>query len=187
MSRSASAPTERLLLDACCVINLYASARMEAILSTWPVGVAVADYVRDTEALAVRAGTDASALPAEQIDLARLIGRGWLELASLHDTEAETFVNLAAVLGGDGEAATAAIAIHRGWAMATDDRRATTVLGRLVPQLRLITTPELLRHWAQIEAVSPEVLRQVLSNVRTRARYEPRGLHPLRGWWLANR
>lgn len=187
MAMSAPIRAERLILDACCVINLYASTRMEAILQVWPVSIAVADYVRDNEALMVRAGADASVLPTEQIDLGHLVAQGWLELASLEEAEAETFVNLAAVIGSDGEAATAAIAISRGWAMATDDRRAINILTQQAPPLRLVTTPELIHHWARSQVIPPEELRQVLGNVRTRARFEPHRLHPLRDWWLTNR
>lgn len=180
-------PHDRLILDACCVINLYASARMETILRAWPVAVAVADYVRDEEALMVREGPEGSDLPAEPIDLRPLIAAGALDVASLRDAEVETFVTLAAAFGDDGEAATAALAVHRGWALATDDRGAINVLRRVAPQVRIVSTPELIQRWAEEAAVPFDVLRTVLVNVRTRARYEPHVQHPLRRWWHAYR
>jgi hypothetical protein len=179
-------PHDRLILDACCVINLYASVQMGPILRAWPVAVVVADYVRDEEALMVREGPEGSGLPAEPIDLRPLVADGAIEVASLRDAEVETFVTLAAAFGDDGEAATAALAVHRGWALATDDRRAINVLRRVAPQMRLVSTPELIQHWAEEAAVSSDVLRTVLINVRTRARYEPHARHPLRDWWHAH-
>lgn len=178
---------DRLILDACCVINLFASARMGAILRAWPVAVVIADYVRDEEALVVRAGTEGSGLPAEPIDLRPLIGEGVLEVTALEEAEAETFVTFAAAFGDDGEATTAALAVHRGWALATDDRGAINVLRRLAPQVPLVSTPEIIRHWAEAEAVPADRLREILANVRVRARYVPHAQHPHRGWWLAHR
>jgi hypothetical protein len=179
-------PYDRLILDACCVINLYASAQMGAILRALPCTVVVADYVCEQEALMVRAGPEGSGLPAEAIDLCPLIDEGVLEVASLQDAEAATFVTLAAAFGDDGEAATAALAVHRRWALATDDRGAINVLRRQAPQIHVVSTPEIIQHWAEAIAVSPALLRAVLANVRARARYAPHAQHPLHSWWQAH-
>ena len=179
---------DAVILDACSVINLYASRRMADILNTVEERPIVATYVRDVEATEVRlARGDDQAAMSEQIDLNVMVSACSLEFASLQSAdEEETFVNFAAALGDDGESITSAIAFHRGWAVATDDRKAAGLLARAAPHIQVVSTPELLRHWAAIAAPSPDEVRAALSDIRTRAHYEPPRSHPLYGWWQAH-
>ena len=104
-----------IILDACCVINLYASQQMEEILTVIPPAVCIAAYVKDKEILKTY---NRSTGNAEDIDLQVLIERDILLPVDLDlETEAETHVTFAAVLD-DGEAITGAIAFHRKWAIA---------------------------------------------------------------------
>lgn len=174
-----------LILDASCVINLYASGQMAPILITIPCVVAVAGYVREQEALRVysQPEEDGTRKP-RAIDLEPLIAQGLLNV-STHETEAEneSYVNFAALLGDDGESVTVAIALHRNWAIGIDDRRARNLFRRQVPHLQLISTPELLKHWVDTAAPPPETVRYALENVRIGAKYSPGPSHPLFGWW----
>ncbi|HEX4959298.1 MAG TPA: hypothetical protein VF173_00570 [Thermoanaerobaculia bacterium] len=119
----------RVFLDACCVLNLYASGRMGEILAAFPDQWTVADAVLQ-EALYVR---DDQPDEKQVVDLTGLIVSGLLAKAQL-DTEAEMslFVRFAADLG-DGEAATCALAVSRQGIVATDDRKAIRLLGSLNP------------------------------------------------------
>ena len=119
-----------IILDACCIISLYASKRIEEILNTIPKSVCVAAYVKNEEVLKTY---DVSSDTEEVVDLQSLIDRGVLILVELDlETEADTWVNLATVLD-DGEAVTGAIAFHRNWAIATDDRAAIRLFEREAP------------------------------------------------------
>src|SRR5437764_2523945 len=88
-----------IILDACCLINLYASGQMGSILQSIAKVVAVAAYVRDEEAQRIYAGDGAQ--KHEKIDLQPFINSGLLIVVS-PETEAEdiSFVNFAAALGG---------------------------------------------------------------------------------------
>src|SRR6266700_4130778 len=132
-----------IILDACCVINLYASGQMGNILQSIAKVVAVAAYVRDEEAQRIYAG--------------------------------------------DGKAVTAAIALHRNWSIGSDDRKAISFFVQNMPQVQIITTPELLRYWVDAIEPSSEMVRIALQNIRRKARYEPHPKHPLCDWWRANR
>ncbi|MCB0207957.1 MAG: hypothetical protein KDJ52_01430 [Anaerolineae bacterium] len=171
---------DAIILDACCVINLYASKQIEVILDAIPKSVCIAAYVKDEEILRIY---DISTNRTEDIDLKPLIDKSILVLVYLNlETEAETHVNLATVLD-DGEAVTGAIAYHRNWAIATDDNAAIKVFKREAPHLQIITTPELIKYWADNNNPPPEVVKQCLQNITVGARYHPSKKNPLYNWW----
>jgi predicted nucleic acid-binding protein len=118
-----------LILDACCVINLFASRRLAEILAVLGRPIAVAAHVANEEALYIYGGPpDNVRHIKEQIELKPLIEANLLTVASIAgEQEQETLVSLATVMD-DGEAMTAALAIRRGWSIATDDGRAINYL-----------------------------------------------------------
>src|SRR5947208_17094709 len=102
-----------IILDACCVITLYITERMGDILGSVPKPFVIADYVFRNEIL--------------RFDLQALIDQGLLTVVSPgSEEEQDTFIDFAVHLD-DGEAMTGAIAVHRNWAIATDDRKATSL------------------------------------------------------------
>lgn len=174
-----------VILDASCTINLFASGHMDGILEAIPSSVAVAAYVREQEALRInaRSGEGGTRIP-EPIDLQPLVDRGLLIVVSPEsEAENESYVNFAAVLGDDGEAITAAIALHRNWAIAIDDRSAANLFQREAPQIQLIATPELIKHWVDTLKPADAVVRLALEDVRFGARYAPGKTHFLYDWW----
>ena len=176
-------------LDASCTITLYASGHMADILDAIPVPVAIAEYVYTIEALTVYGDPDpASGLPSkEKIDLGPLVTAGKLRVEPLAPgAEEVSAVTFAATLGDDGEAFTGAIAVHRNWAIAIDDRSALSFFRRQIPQLQIVTTPELVKHWADTASPSVEQVRTVLRNIRSRGRYAPYRGHLLYSWWQAH-
>ena len=177
--------SDHIILDACCIINLYASRRMGDILKSIRKSIAVTAYVRDVEALRIYDGPEDNIRSAdEKIDLQPLIDAGLLEVVSLNSEDEEnTFVGFASILGDDGEAITGAIAIHRGWIVGTDDRKAGAFFSRCNPPVEVIATLELIKYWADVETPSLEDIKVVLRNVRLRASYEPDRKHILYGWW----
>jgi predicted nucleic acid-binding protein len=158
-----------IILDACCLINLCESGRTADILESIPAKVAVAQYVYDTEIL--------------RCDLQSLVDNGLITLVN-PETEFEetTYVNFAVSLD-DGEAITGAIAVHRNWAIATDERKAQNVFSVAAAHLQVITTPELVKHWVDTYDPAPEEIRQVLRSIREQGKYQPNKRHLLYEWW----
>lgn len=115
----------------------------------------------------------------EPVELAPLIGAGLLQVAHPTPAELDAFIDLTLELD-DGEAMTAAIAIYRGWAIATDDRAA---LRLLAGRVTTISTLELIKQWTDSQSIAPRGLRDVLLAVRERASYLPGRHHALRAWW----
>ena len=111
-----------IILDACCIINLYACRQMRAILETIPKNLSVAAYVKDQEVLNIYSGPiDNVEASSELIELQPFIDDNLLLLVDIEtEDEANTYINFAERLD-DGEAITGAIAVNRNWAIATDD------------------------------------------------------------------
>ncbi len=171
---------ECLILDACCIINLYASGQMEAILRAVPGSVTVAVYVKNEEVLKVY---DPATKATEDIDLRPFIDRNLLVVVDLDlAAEAETYVNFAALVD-DGEAITGAIARHRNWAIGTDDKTATKIFRRAVPQLQIISTPDLVKYWVSVTNPPADDIKACLQAIRIRASYAPPRNHHLYEWW----
>ena len=180
------APAHRcLILDACYLINLHASGWLAAILASLGQVIVIADYVRSQEALRIRGcAADDPMSSYETIDLRSVIDAGLLRVVSLETEEEEQrAVNYVVALLDTGEAITGAIALSRHWAIGTDDRKATSFFARQAAQLQLVTTPEIVKHWADSSAPTPDDLRAAIRSVQARARYVPGRQHPLRQWW----
>jgi predicted nucleic acid-binding protein len=127
---------------------------------------------------------DASRLVRVPIDLDHYTAAGLLHECDLEGPEeAELFVQMAAQLG-DGEAACFAIAAKRGWALATDDRRASRFAAE--SSLTVITTPELAKLWAENTQASDEEIAGVLQNIQRFAYFTPRANAPEYAWWVGH-
>jgi hypothetical protein len=174
-----------IILDASCIINLYASKCMENILRSIPRSVTIAAFVLDHEALLIYGGpAEDVRQEKEKIDLQPLIEAGLLKIVTINsEAEAALHINFAAEID-DGESVTGAIAIHRNWAIGIDDRRARSLFSREVNQLQLIYTLELVKHWADTTEPPFEIISTALENIYKRAVYQPGQNHPLYPWWL---
>ena len=173
-----------LLLDASCLLNLYATGSLREIAATLPCRFAVADYVTEQEALYIwLPGPVETREERVPVDLAPLVSEDLVHVMRLEHLEEEvTFVDLA-VSVDDGEAVTGALAFHRGCSVATDDRKARRVLGERFPAVPIVSTLELLNLWAEDESVSNVELQVAMTRMRTGANYVPGHRDPLYEWW----
>lgn len=137
-----------ILLDACCVLNFCASGKLLAILKSFPAQVVVTQVVQERELKTLQRLKDENNEGATQFEAA--IAQGLLLVVDFEsEEEAESFVNYVAILGDDGESATCAIAVHRGWAIATDDKRAIAFIQQTAPYLQVLSTPDIIKHWLE--------------------------------------
>jgi len=179
-------PCKGIILDACCVINLYASGYMRDILETIPPQVSVAAYVLYEESNRIYTGPlDDPTRETELINLQPFIDDNLIQIVSLEcEAEENSVIEFSSVRRVDtGEAVTAAIAIHRQWSLATDDRSALSFFVRSEPALHLISTLDLLKCWADTTRPQLAIVNTVLANVQNRARYKPHNTHHLYRWW----
>ncbi|OCQ98770.1 hypothetical protein BCD64_22195 [Nostoc sp. MBR 210] len=173
-----------LLLDACCVLNFCASGQFLAILKSIPAQVAVTTVVQERELKTLQRLKDEENEGAIQFETA--ITQSLLTVVDFEsEEEVESFVNYAAILRDDGESATCAIAIHRGWAIATDDKQAIKFFQQSAPYIQVLSTPDVIKHWSEEADVDLSLLRDALNAIQVKGRYFPDRTHPLRSWWEA--
>ncbi len=175
---------EFLLLDASCLLNLSATGRFRDIALAQRYRLGVADYVLEREALYVwRSSSGEGQEERVLVDLTPLIEEGIIQVLRLeHQEEEATFVNLASMVD-DGEAITAALAVHRGCAVATDDRKARRILEEHTPTVPLVSTLELLRQWAEEPSIAQSDLHAAMIAMRSGASYVPAERDPCYEWW----
>ncbi len=171
------------ILDACVLINLLASGEMEAILGSAARTSFICSAV-EKEAIYLR--TDDPNSPTELVHLAPYVEAGLLTVCHTEgDEEAQLFVDYASVLD-DGEAMSLAIALARGFVLATDERKARRLFLEAAgsPQ-RLVSTSDLIRGWAEGKHALAGRLKTALARVEGRARYLPPADDANYNWWVA--
>jgi predicted nucleic acid-binding protein len=171
---------EGIILDACCIINLYASSVMGEVLESIPFPCFVDEYVREKEALKIKAKPKNEFI---DIDLEPLIEKKILKEISLSgEEEKRTFVNLAAALD-DGEARCGAIAANRNLVVATDEKAGIRVFSNLNPPISTVSTLSMLHNWAVAKNKNMVHIRSVLKRIEKRASYRPGLSNEYFNWW----
>jgi predicted nucleic acid-binding protein len=170
------------ILDACVLINLLASGEIEGVLGAAARQSLICSAV-ERESIYLR--TDDPHAPLELIRLDPLVDSGLLKVCRVEgDEEAQLYVDYASKLD-DGEAMSVAIALSRGFVLATDERKARRLfLEAAGDQRRLTSTPELVRLWAEAEHIPAPRLKESLLRIEARARYQPPASDANYQWWF---
>ncbi len=176
-------------IDACVLLNLFASQQMERILSdlgSSSYKFYVMPWVVDNEILHVYERQGLSKGDRKNAELKPFISSGLLTLAEglLDEQEQITLINLAAKLD-QGEAETLTAAIHRGGVVVTDDGKTRKLIKADYPDVVNTTTVGLMKIWAtSVGLNSPtEELAQILLNIEISANFIPGMKDPDQLWW----
>ena len=173
-----------VLLDACCLINLYATNRCREILEAAPYTFAAARNAIDEADYLITVASDGSC-EKQPIDWTPLLAANVLSIVELEGSAEDVlFVDLSVRLD-DGEAATLAIAIHRGYGVVTDEKKASHLLREEVPGCLIGGTLDLMKEWEDTTQPQASDLSEALRNIRDLAHYRPPLSHELYGWWCA--
>lgn len=176
-------------IDTCCLINLLAdefvlsslgsrSGKKEPVKFFTPMQVS-----KEVVFLLRPQKNDPSKLERVEVDLAPHHKSGLIEECDFTSPEElDLFVKLAADLD-DGEAACLAIAANRKWLLATDDR----VARRLADNegVQVITTPMIIRRWADDFGISKTDLARVINSIGRFAKFVPHHSSADYGWWAS--
>ena len=177
-------PGARVLLDACCLINLLATDRLEEILRALPCELATSRFIVTNEVLSLRSSPISGAPEERELISSERLERS--DCLTILEASGQEEIAQVARFGeelDDGEASICALAVTRGGAVATDDAKALRVLQRLAPGVSTVQTPELLFEWARISRPSHDQIGKMLRAVRHRARFHPRRDAPRFEWW----
>lgn len=169
-----------MLLDTCVLLNLLASGEIEPILSAlnkrWLVCAAV-----EKESLYLR--TEDPNDPLQPVSLAPLLSAKLLEICDIESAdEAKLYVNYSARLD-DGEAMSVALALARGYHLATDERKARRIFRESGDALHLSSTSQIIKEWTEIEKVSRKRAKSVLLAIAQKARFMPPASDENVQWW----
>ena len=174
------------VLDTCVVLNLAASGAFEEVVTTWIHPVAVSERASCSEALYTLApGLEPGQREKVPLGLSQFVASGAImELSGESDIEMMTRIELQQIMD-PGEAYVAALAIHRGHSVITDDRAARSLLQSEHPSLPLFTTLDMIKYWSESQCVTPEKLREVFWRMRQGANFVPSRKLPHWEWWRA--
>ncbi len=176
-------PEVAAIIDACSLINFYASAFFESILRDLLFQFYIVEQVKN-ESLYIRKPDDSDrGFDYEPTMLDRYLNSDLLKVVKLEtDDEKVLFLNLADQLD-DGEAATLAIAINRNMTVITDDKKAIRILRRDFPTIDYSTTLDIVKEWSERILIGNIDLKKVLNNILIHANYLQSGKHHLFSWW----
>lgn len=171
---------DEVVIDACCLINLYAvgHSRVGLLLHgrTWYVPSVV---IR--ESLYIHQPQPDGTTLKIAIEMQSLIDEGSIHSCdAVEEDELDLFIDFASKID-DGEAMALAIAKSRGWTVATDDRKAMRMAAE--HSISVLTTPDLMKSWADAFHPSLQELRQSLEQIEKLATFSPSSRHPLHKWW----
>jgi len=175
------------IIDACCLLNLHAGGRLEDMLRDAGPSFHVVDYVLNEEARSLWTLAEAGNAPLKAAPAGAPPNH--LQVVRVDtDEEAADLLSLVAVDRlGEGEARSVALAIHRGYAVATDDRRARAVIANRYPSISIVGTPELVYSWAKRTRATNAEVKEILRKIETVGRYVPGPRQPLFKWWQGMR
>ena len=160
-----------IVLDTSVALNLLATGVGLAVLDILEVDCFVCSAVVD-ETIYIR--SDDPRQPREVVSIDAWLPLGAVKIVSLDSpVEEELYVQLAADLD-DGEAMSLAICRSRGYALATDDRKARRIAGQLaLPKVEIITTSQVMHRWAIGTAASPREVKRALSAIELTGSVHP--------------
>ena len=170
-----------LLNDSSVLLNLLAADCLANIAEATGWQFAICPAVRDETKRLRDAGTGEMV----DVDIAPLIASGLLQVLELSGDEEQTLYVEQATVVDDGEAMSIAIAASRHLELAIDDKQAANHTRRTFPEIRLWTTPEILKQWTDVARIPPAELKHAIQAIEARARYFPPKAHALAAWWAS--
>jgi predicted nucleic acid-binding protein len=170
-------------LDACSLLNLYASGRLEQIATALGLQFSVLPVVYPNESQFVYARDGLRRLDSVPLDLSASLKSGAVRIeANLSDAENVLYLEFANADIDDGEAMTAAAAIVRGSGLVTDDRKARRVIAERAPQTEIIGSIGLVRRWVESQNVKTAEASEVLLNIEICGNYTIGKREPELAW-----
>jgi predicted nucleic acid-binding protein len=169
-----------LIFDSCCLINLCAVGTLNDWLKPLGYDWHIPSLVKK-ESFYVFDYDESGKRIKSKLELDEDFNSGFLKDCQFaSQSELDTFFRLLSILD-DGEAMALAIASHRKWTCATDDKKARICALEL--GIATKTTPELLWDWSVQTSAKPEVISKYLLRIQDKAKFYPNSDFPFFHWW----
>ncbi|MBI1901864.1 MAG: hypothetical protein HYS13_12230 [Planctomycetia bacterium] len=181
-----------VVLDTCCLINLYAAGGIlcaQASSAARAKGKALdfafhvpPEVEKESRYILQPDPDDPTKLTKVDVDLGPHFATGALHRCQIQgQAEADLLLQLVKEVD-EGEAACFAVAKNRGWLLATDERLTENLARK--HGVKIVTTPELVKSWADTTRAGEKEVASALWNIQTYAHYIPRKALPLCSWWM---
>lgn len=170
-----------IIADATTLINLYATGKIEEILSFLPNPVYVAKYVVENEVLSIKSDSGAY----ETIDIQGTVRSGLLHVVDVQSDGnlIEEYINFSGLRIDAGEAMCFAFAKYNNCIVATDDLRAVRVIEREGYNFPILTTARILHESMIEQKLSQEEVSLAIHNIEKYANYYGAKQDLLYQWW----
>ncbi len=177
-------PEGRLfLLDACCLINLLTTEHAGEILEALPYRCAVPRFIAENEVLRLGVKRGSHGEVQRPITVAEIRAETGVEILDIESPLESAELRRFGELLDQGEANACALAVGRHGGVATDDKKALSLLARTAPEVPTLQSSEILyeafsgNRWTDLE------VRRMLRAIRDRASFIPRRGAPHFDWW----
>ncbi len=177
-----------LVVDACVLLNLLATERLEEIAEANNVTLWVPAIILKREVKYLHAFENGQRGERVEINLANEIERGVIiPIDRPSDEEVLTSFEIRHGAGiGPGEAIAIATAVHRGGVVGTDDRRAISVMSERAPNIERWGTGKIIQTWCEQSEMQPPEVCRVLQAINVRSRFKPASDDQDALWWKEN-
>ncbi|MBN2088823.1 hypothetical protein JW964_04385 [candidate division KSB1 bacterium] len=174
---------QAIILDACSLLNLYASDYFSRILTDIPSKFYIVEQVKNESIYIWGPESLNNQKSVQVISPDNLIKNDLLKIIKLETSiEQMYFIDLATDLD-DGEAATIAKALVNQMQIVTDDRKAIRTIMKINSKAKWLTSLELIKFWSEMKQIDSNSTKHLLQNIQIRANYFPQQSHPLFSWW----
>lgn len=178
-------PEPTAIIDACSLINFYASTFLDSIFKNLPLNFYIVEQVTNESMFIRKPDESERGFDYEAINLDQYFKSDLLKVVHLEaESEKNLFINLADQLD-DGEAATLAIAISRKMQVITDDKKAIRILRQDFPVVNYLTTLDIIKQWSTRNLCETQEIKKALLNIMIHANYFPPRKHHLFDWWTS--
>lgn len=163
----------RYVADACALINLAATGRVELLLDAMDAHLLVTDLAfAEVRFLDGPLDEETGQPTREPIDLSRLVSRGRLEVCALGSPHDVLFVRAAERLL-DEDASCATLAGTTGLPLMTDDAKLRRVAQSLVPEIQLVGSLTFIRTAVVTAGLDDHTAVDVVRDLRHKACFLP--------------
>ena len=166
-----------VVIDAGCFENAHASGRIESILRESGFTFFAERHVLQSQIRRLWERPDGSFDDAGFEVVAALLRTASIET----DMEAVTMLEFARELG-DGDARTLTVAMHNGYAVATDDPKSIRMFRSLSSVAEVLSTTWLVKQYVERTGRLSET-REILERIHSAVGFRPRQEDPLFSWW----
>ncbi len=175
--------TNPAVADACCTLNLLATGREQEILEALGMTIIVPERVRAEIRFLWTAPDENNVRHRVPVDIESLLTSGLFEIMQLaNDQYVDAFVEAAALIT-DSDASCIALAGVSGSPLISDDGKERRIARSLFPNIRLISTLELLNNASTALSWDQNTLVEVATSLRWRGNFAAPRKDPLAQWY----